>query len=547
MIKKIIISVLLVLLITVVAAFLYLNNVYIPKNLKPLVISTLEKALDKKVTIDQASYFPIRGVLFSKIKIINKDASPFLDINKIDLSLKSLPKFKGKDISAQTKLVVQGISFMQEKLKVEGNAAVDLNVEGMSGNKPLFKAILTIDNFRVSGIPPLADITKLSGEVICTHNSLSTNKLGALINKEKIDISLEGTYSENDLNLTKIDLVYAKTHIQSSAEVRNFKEPEFKLNAAGLLNLEDIEKMLIGITLPKLTGDCKLQAQASGKISDLNSLFADVKVGMSEGSVDKIRFSNVDASLTLEQGTAYFEPVKCTFYEGKISGSGNAKVFQKELPVTAVLDAQGVNLAPLVKDLAGLDIGSGDLNANAEISGPVTDLNALSGNGALKLTDAKIQMPSKLGGFVKIFQLDQLSQMLISEASATFTIAEGKIDTQDFKMIADMAEFAATGYATFGQYIDFTVEIDLAPELKDRAGIAGAIIRKVRARGQLPDKIKTDILMQDAIKEVVKEAIKEKGAEILKEVFGQEQQQAQPEGNIIQDQLKKGLKGLFKR
>ncbi|MFH1407237.1 MAG: AsmA-like C-terminal region-containing protein [Candidatus Omnitrophota bacterium] len=547
MIKKIIISLLLVLLITVVAAFLYLNNVYIPKNLKPLVISTLGKALDKKVTIDQASYFPIRGVLFSKIKIINKDGSPFLEISKVDLSLKSLPKLKGKDISAQAKLAVAGIAFKQEKLEIRGNAMVDLDLQGMSGTKPIFKAVLNLNNFQVSGIAPLADIKNLNGEIICTQNSLSTNKLGVLINKEKMDIGLEGTYSEKDLNLTKIDLVYGKTHIQSSAEVRNFTDPEFKVNATGSLSLEDIGKLLIGITLPKLTGDCKLQAQAGGQISDLNSLIANAKVNLAQGSVDKIRFSNVDLSLTLEQGIAYFNPVNCIFYEGKISGSGNAKVFQKELPVTAVLDAQGINLAPLVKDLAGLDVGSGDLNANVEISGPVTDLNALSGNGALKLTDAKIQMPSKLGGFVKIFQLDQLSQMLISEASATFTIAQGKVDTQDFKMIADMAEFAATGYATFTQYIDFTVEMDLAPELKDRAGIAGAIIRKVRAHGQLPDKIKTDILMQDAIKEVVKETIKEKGAEILKDVFGQEQQQAQPEGDIIQDQLKKGLKGLFKR
>jgi len=547
MVKKIIIIILVILAALIAGGLYYLNHVYIPKNLKPLVISTLQKALDKKVTIQEASYFPFRGVLFSKVNITGHDGTPFLKVEKVDLSLKSLPSLKGDMICANTKLVVKGIAFEQDKLKVTGGSIIDLNIKGNIKKKPSLEAVLELDNLKVKGLAPVSDITHMGGKVIFSQDAFSSTDLGAQIGKQKLDLVLSGKYDQNNLNLEKLEIIYGKTHIVVSVQVTDFNNPEIKLTSDGALNLTDIAKIASGVTLPKLEGVCKLKAEVSGNPVDLKTLSANLNVTSTQLSVDKIKVDNIDATVALKNGIADLNPFSCIFYEGNIIGSGNADITKPALPCEFSVDVKNINIAPLVKDLTEYDIGHGKVDAQLGISGPAADLNALAGDGWFKMTEAKIQMPSKFGGLTKMFQLDQLSQMLISEASATFTIKEGKVDTQDLKIIADIAEFMAKGYVTFTQAIDCVIEMDLEPELKEKLGVIGALVRKVRVHGQLPDKTKTDILMQDAIKEVVKETIKEKGGEVLKGFLGGGDKQGGTEQKTdFQDQIKKGLKGLFR-
>jgi len=546
MVKKIIIIILVVLVVLIAGGLYYLNHVYIPKNLKPLVISTLQKALDKKVTIGEASYFPFRGVLFSQVDIIGHDATPFLKVEKVDLSLKSLPSLKGDIVSAQTKLVVKGIAFSQDKLEVTGGSVIDLNVKGNIKEKPSLEAVLELDNFKVKGISPVSDITRMDGKIIVSQDTFSSSNLGAQIGKQKLDLALSGKYNQNNLNLEKLKIIYGQTQIIVSVQVTDFDNPKLKVSSNGALDLEDISKLVSGFTLPKLGGICNFKAAVNGNPIDLKTLSADLNITSTQLSVDKIKVDNIDASVALKNGIVDLNPFSCIFYEGNIIGSGNANITDPNLASDVSLDVKNINIAPLVKDLAGYDIGYGKVNAQLGISGPVADLNALAGDGWFKMTEAKIQMPSKFGGLAKMFQLDQLSQMLISEASATFTIKEGKVDTQDLKIIADIAEFMAKGYVTFTQAIDCMIEMDLDPELKEKLGVVSALVRKVRVHGQLPDKTKTDILMQEAIKEVVKETIKEKGGEILKGFLGGDKQTDTEPKTDFQDQIKKGLKGLFR-
>ena len=61
--KKILIAALIIFIIVIFLGFLYVNNIYIPKNLKPMVVNLLEKNLEKDVSIEHAVYFPLKGVV----------------------------------------------------------------------------------------------------------------------------------------------------------------------------------------------------------------------------------------------------------------------------------------------------------------------------------------------------------------------------------------------------------------------------------------------------------------------------------------------------
>ena len=99
--KKIVIISLVVLLALLGATFIYLNYVYIPKHLKPMVVKLLEENLGKNVRVAKATYFPIRGVLFSDVEILNPDNSLFLSVGTIDFGLKSIPVIKKSAFSAK--------------------------------------------------------------------------------------------------------------------------------------------------------------------------------------------------------------------------------------------------------------------------------------------------------------------------------------------------------------------------------------------------------------------------------------------------------------
>ncbi|MFH2138315.1 MAG: AsmA family protein [Candidatus Omnitrophota bacterium] len=547
MLKKIIIGILISVVIIVVSAFIYLNNVFIPQKLKPLVIETLEKSLQKKVNIEKSEYFPMKGFSFNGISVVNLDETPFLSVKEVILKLKAIPKVQKGRVAINAKLIIDAVDFQQDKISVKGDSlVVDIAIDAKSQDDLKLAGGVVINNIVISGLSPLADINELKGKIGFTQDSFNSQDLSAKIGQEKIVLTFKGVFDQAHIKLDQLTAVYGKTNLSCSGELSNFINPQIEAVANGAIAFESIPKMLTGITLPGLSGVCDFSATAGGSLVDLRALKVQVNANIPEGAVDKIKYSQLDTVILLAQGKVYANPLNCVFYEGKVAASAEADIINKTLPITCSADITNLNIDPLIADVLGYDVGSAKVDAHIGISGPAADINALAGSGWFKMTEGKVKVPSQFGGFVKIFQLDQLSAMLIKEASATFTIANATIDTQDLKIVSDLAEFMAKGHATFAQYIDFEIEIALDEGLKD--GLAGQIntfIRKVRVWGTPPD-IKKKVLLDESVKAAIKEA----GKEFLKGLLeGDNQGKITEQQNTpdLKDQLKQGLKGLLSR
>jgi hypothetical protein len=538
--KKIIIISVIVFIGIIGIGFIYLNNVYIPQHLKPLVIDLAEKNLAKKVSIDKAFYFPFKGVLFSGIAMENIDGTPFLKVDKVDLSLKGFPSIKAKQASLKARLIVQGIALSQQGLVVKGSSIIDLDLGLAENQQAVFKANIKLDDLAVKGLPNLSDILKINGNIICDQSSFSSADVKAYISGLPLTLVFDGKYGKNDLEISNFKINYSKTNLGLTAKVKDLQKMNLEtLSATGLIDLADISKLLSLKSLPALFGQCKLSADASGPLTDLNSFQAKAQADISQGSVDKIKFSDLKIIINFSKAELNVAPIDCTFYQGKISAALKAKV-KDNLPIQGSVDIEQVNIQPLINDLLGQDMGGGQFNAHVGVSGNAVDVNNLTGSGWFKIEQASLRPPPNFNKVANALGISQLADMRIEQSSATFALVDGKVQTEDFIAVADYATLHGKGYIDLEQYVNFEVSFELSEQLGQIANIAanGATVKLYDKLSQL--KYKVDFSAKDMIKN--------QSTQIIKSLFEQNNNDSgsQAEKVDIHQRLKQGLKKLFK-
>ncbi len=519
MAKKIILTSLLVIVGIIVTGFFYLNGIYIPQHLKPIVIQTLETGLKKKVTIENASYFPFKGVLFSKVSIRNSDMTPFIDVETVDFSLKSFPSVKAGKISGQARLIIRNIAVQQQRLTVKGSSVVNLDLQSADKESVFFNALISLENLEIRGLSPVSDITRIQGDISCSQDSFSGEKLSAVIGNQTAIVSFKGGYDKNSVTLEQGRLNYGKTNFSLNGKVNNLQNPRIDAIVQGSLDLSDVPKLLSGLPLPQLSGICAINASAQGVLNDIGALGAKLKAEIPAGSADAIKFSDVKAECELKQGAVYATPLKCVFYGGTVSGTVKAVVTKVDIPVNGALEVSKINIGPLVRDILKQDVGSGTFNAHAEISGSAIDPDTLTGSGWFRLLNAAAHMPSNFTNVARGLKVPQLSGMEIHESSATFSISEGKVSTQDFIAVADIATVSRKGYVDLDQYVDFEALFRLSAEFAQKTGMgqlggfvsdtAGIPIAKIKLYDKIPR------LKWKAVPLPVGDVLKDSGKELL--------------------------------
>ncbi|MCG2711823.1 MAG: AsmA-like C-terminal region-containing protein [Candidatus Omnitrophica bacterium] len=525
MMKKIVLIGLVVIIGLIGITFIYLNYVYIPKHLKPMVIKFLEENLGKRVIVGKAFYFPLKGVLFSKVEIANSDQTPFLEVNSVDFGLKSIPSIKKNAFSAKLKLVIKGLMFKQQALEARGGCAIDLDINIKAKEEMAFSAIAELNDINVMGIKETGEITKIQGRIICSQSSFESENISATIGAQILKVQIAGDYDKKDVIINKFNINYIDTNLSIKGKVSGLANPQIDFSLEGLIKLKDIAGMLSGIPLPALVGDCKITAECKGAPVTLKTLSADAKILLNKALVDKIKVANLKTDIKLENGALNIASLDCDFYSGKITGEAKAIITDKDIPVQCSIDAQDIDIEPLVEDLIGRNMGQGVLNAHVEISGSAADLNLLNGTGWVKVIEGKVKMPPNFAKVANSLGVAKLSDMNIEEASATFTLSDGKLQTNDLIMIAAEAAVSGSGYIDLEQYVDFEATFEAGTNLP---------LPKVKVYDRLSQlKYKLIFPTQDLIKTGIKNLLNK-------------DREGQSGGSDIQDQLKKGLEKLFR-
>lgn len=262
-----------------------------------------------------------------------------------------------------------------------------------------------------------------------------------------------------------------------------------------------------------------------------------------------LNFGAANLSATVNQSRAVVDLNRLEGYSGTVTGQVVANN-RGGLSVGGSVRASGVEMQPLLTDLAGVSRFTGQGEANAEILGAGNSvhaiMNSLSGKGGISMGR----------GTIRGIDLDSLMRTglptggttVFDSMAATFTVEKGDLYNRD--LLLKLPVISATGEGRVGlgaRDIDY-----LFTPKTGGADVAGGVVIPVRIRGPWSDpKIWPD--MEKAIDLNLKEekdAAKKKVEDKVKEKLNLGAQEGQSVEDAakkkLEDEVIKGLNKLFK-
>ena len=319
----------------------------------------------------------------------------------------------------------------------------------------------------------------------------------------------------------------------------------------------------------------------------LRKLVLDGTVKVGELKANKATVSDVLLKIKGKDGVFNLEPLSLKLYEGDLAVNGTFNLSQ-DVPVNHIeVDAKGIQVQPLLKDLQNKDFLAGTTNMQMKVDmkgmDPEEIKKSLNGQGEILITDGAI-VGIDLAGMVRnakaSFGLGKKTterpKTDFSELRVPFTLTDGVFETPGTAIMSPLLRVTAMGKANLvTETLDMRVEPKAVASLKgqgdtmDRAGIMVPVIvdgtfQSPSFRPDLESMMKAivpDIKAPEDIEKAVKglsDTIKQPGelGKALekalpipipgKQATESEQQQSQPAAQEPAKGLEDAAKGLMK-
>jgi len=266
-----------------------------------------------------------------------------------------------------------------------------------------------------------------------------------------------------------------------SLQAKEFAKPVVRFN----LNLDriDLDRYLPPpSTESEAKEERKVTTQTHGAsktdYTALRSLVVDGTVKVGEFKVQGARIQDLNLKISGKNGRLYLDPVTLRLYEGEARAKGSLDV-QQSVPRTSVeLDAKGLQVEPLLKDVLEKDILAGATKAkiNLQMTGDDAEQikRSLQGKGDFLFEDGAIKgidLPGMVHNTKAAFGLAEKGAERpstdFSELHAPFTITNGVVNTPETTLMSPLLRVTASGNADLvKETLDFRVEPKFVATLK---------------------------------------------------------------------------------
>ena len=186
------------------------------------------------------------------------------------------------------------------------------------------------------------------------------------------------------------------------------------------------------------------------------------RLAIAEGTFGGMSFNDLQATLVMERDRVRLEPVSMKLYGGRMKGSVGMNMAASPAAFTVGAQAEQVDSDALLAaalDLGGMLAGTMSGQFSIAASGASRDevLAGARGEGSLRLTDGRVGAVSVLGvlskasGVLGERSLAEVSHAMatqgtdFSEMSATFTVRDGKVHSEDLKLVSKDLNLAGQG------------------------------------------------------------------------------------------------------
>ncbi len=535
--------------------------------------TTLTFDLEKNLYDVQGLDLQAKGIVLDIADLVVKasgDASAQLGAQEFALKKFSLNAsgVKGKD-RFEAKLDAQGLSLTKEKFSGDsislnakldaafGNIAAVLSVPKVEGDAEKFKLSglsLNVDvkqpeqSFKLKLTTPVAGNLKTQ-QFNLSNFVLAVNATGDKLPGKNISSELKGSI-QADLGRQSIQANLAggllKSQIKAKVAMNNFKVPVIRYDL-------EIDQFDADPYLPKKADTTDQSKTGKGEpeqpfdLSALKTLNVEGSLRIGSLKAANIKATQLRMDVKARDGQLKISPLSAKLYQGNIDGNVSVNAATSSFAINEKFN--GIDIAPLLKDAANLELAEGKGNIVLELTTRGNTVSALKkalngtvsvnlGNGAIKgINLAKlVQGVQSLSKDTKAQTLgvDKSEKTEFSEFKANFKVNNGVAHNDDLAVKSTILRVTGNGDIDIGSdNLNYNVKAIFA---KTEQGKTATL--PVNVSGPF-DALKFKVDYAALLTDVAKQKIDEKKEEVKAKV--KEDAKAK-----VQNELKKGLKGLFK-
>jgi AsmA protein len=463
----------------------------------------------------------------------------------------TLPKFE-----LEPERFAGQIDLKAKLAQAKGNLDLVLSVPALTGKGSAVRA----DNFTLEVSGKQGDNTVKSRIASPLSANLDTrqyslDKLAASLNlsgpamPKALDITLGGSArldlakEDAHLDLTgKID----DSQLRAKLGISHFDAPAYAFDIG-------IDRLDVDRYLPPAKDEAK-QPEKPLDFGFLKKLNANGQLSIGTLKVANIKSSNIKLNVKAGDGNLNVAPISANLYQGTLNGAislhgtGTPRVALKQ-------NLAGVNVGPLLKDAADIDMlegrGNVALDVNAQGATVSAMKKALQGTAALNLRDgalkgvniagairsAKAKFGSPQGETTQAANAAEKTDF--SELKASFQINRGVAHNEDLSAKSPLLRLTGNGDVNIGESsMNYLIKATVVASLEGQGGKELSALKgmtvPVRITGPfagLKYSLDFNAMASEAVKQKVEQKVEQKKEEI-KSRLGEE--------------LKGGLKGLFK-
>ncbi len=437
-----------------------------------------------------------------------------------------------------------------------GKITAKLALPAIEGNERAFKVdliSLDADVKQTEQAFKLKLTSPLTGSIEAQQFNLSGIKLalnakGDKLPGKNIDSELKGSV-QADLGRQNVEGNLKggllQSQIKAKFAVKNFNVPMIRYAVS--IDKFDADPYLPEKTTGAKTSPRKTEPEQPFDLSPLKTLNLDGSLKVGSLKAANVKVSQLRVDVKARDGIIKIEPLSTRLYQGSASGKVTVNANTSSFTVSEKLT--GIDIAPLLKDAAELDVVEGKGNVVLDLTtqgNTVSSLKkALNGKASVQLADGAIigiNLSKLVQGIQRLSKDTRVETLGVnkdektefSEFKASFKIRKGVAHNDDLAVRSTVLRIGGKGDIDIGRdRMDYNAKAILAKTEQGRTGTL-----PVHVSGPF-DNLKIKVDYAALLRDVAKQKLDEKKEELKEKA--KEKAKAK-----LEDELKKGLRGLFK-
>lgn len=454
----------------------------------------------------------------------------------------------------------EGLPAGGAKLTVRGDLAADtkadtLRVDGLEISGPAMSASGEISVTALQSDPSAEGRLKIAETNPKTLASMFATAIETTDPKALTRVAgdIAFSYAGGALKLDPLTISLDDSKLDGHVHVLNPEGPVVRMKLA--LDQIDLDRYMPpagGEEQPAAKADSGGAASAGDPFAALRPLDLVAEFSIGSLKVSNARMSNVTTKVVSRDGVLTMDPVGANLYDGKFNGRVVLNAAGKTPKVAAKNSLTGIQIGPLLRDVAGQDRleGKGEFHVDVTLVGlsEAEVRRSLNGTSRFAFTDGALkgvnlaqiirQGSQALGLGGAGGDTGAAGQTDFSELTGSVQITNGVVKNQDLKAKSPLLRVDGKGTVDLPQdTIDYLVEVELVKSLEGQGGksrdeLAGVPI-PVRVSGPLNSpKFRPDL--EAALSAKAKAQLDEKKEELREKAEEK-----------IQESVGGALKGLF--